>query len=396
MSLYKRCDCGRAKWNRCDHYWWCKFNRAGQRIQTSLETSSKSAANEKELALKSHYTDLAKQNPNLVRQAGRPGVADAAAQGTLEALLETDYKQALARGVSPGTLSGLQYGRSRIEAHFGKDCHPSGLTTASVADFVAARREAGATGQTIRRELQILRRIHTVSREQGLAFIEPRWPKLKSDPKSAKQSGRWWPVDVLQAWFAELDDEARDEALFVMLTGLRSAEVKRVQWEWVVPLPNDPLFPAMLVMPDGSTKGRKERSVPLTVQAFEIVSRRAQRGLQPLFQGEHKTAYRLASKRVLGADAPRLIHLRDLRHTFGTEAAKQDPVAAMRLLGHRDLRTTEIYQHGNLERAKAAVAILPKVATEGGYKALPEGEKTWSGREDLNLRPPDPQTDTED
>ena len=187
-----------------------------------------------------------------------------------------------------------------------------------VRDYIVKRRDKGVRGQTIVREVQCLRRALKIAKRHGLiASLPDEWPTVKRDPQSAKNSGKLWSPTQIQAVLAELDEDARDELLFALYTGLRSAELKRVEPSWLVETP-DAASPAILMLPGWATKSRKERVVGLAAPALEILSRRIEKSPRDPFvfsQANHKKARRLASQRIKLSTT---MTLRDLRHTFAS------------------------------------------------------------------------------
>jgi integrase/recombinase XerC len=117
-------------------------------------------------------------------------------------------------------------------------------------------------------------------------------------------------------------------------------------------------------------KGRKERVVPFgapALEALEAYWRAARHGMDvgsPAFPGRGDAALRPAViqgrlKRYLamaGLDPALTPH--KLRHSFATHLLEDgaDLRAVQELLGHKNLKTTEVYTHVTIERLKAVYA----------------------------------------
>lgn len=228
--------------------------------------------------------------------------------------------------------------------------------------YVAARRQEGVTSQTIRKELQTLKRGMREARRRGHPLIAPDdWPRLKNDGKSKQRAGKRWPIETFRQWLQLLPDHVRDELLFDLLTGLRYTELKNARHSWVKAAPEGYATPAVLHVPSGAGKDKKEgRLIGLTRAAIEIVMRAAERngGVGLIFtQGDHKRHYENA-RRMLGLEMN--ITRRDARHMFASIALEnsQDATAVMKLMGHQDLKTTARYLHSETSRIASASAMV--------------------------------------
>lgn len=59
-----------------------------------------------------------------------------------------------------------------------------------------------------------------------------------------------------------------------------------------------------------------------------------------------------------------------LRHTFGSRLIEKgaDPVSVKNILGHANLKTTEIYLHSSIGQMKSAVELLDQKGTKSSQK----------------------------
>lgn len=355
-------------------FWHCRFQVAGREVKLSTRTADRRAAQIEERRLRALHESTAPQRRS-------PGKLTLAELGGL------DCARAKAGGATEHHCDVLEGQWLKICGHFGADSEPRVVTHDSVNDYIIARRKEGALGQTIVREVQALKRGCAIAHRRGAMPIVPQtWPPVKRDG-SSKRKGRLHPPQVLSRWLAALPQDARDEAELAALTGLRAAELKRITPAWVEPATSDLAtlgVPAMLRVPAEAAKARTERVVPLVAAALQIIHRRvggaAGRDQPILHQGSHKTAYRLARKRI-GYATP--ISLRDLRHTFGTLANRTVGIDAARdALGHTNVATTNRYVSGDLSRiAEATLAIaalVGPVRSAQASKMLPTGVRTES------------------
>ena len=222
-------------------------------------------------------------------------------------------------------------------------------------------------GQTIRREVQALRRAMKLAKRDRLI---PRLPfdwddlePIESDPPDHRQEGKVWPLPTIAIVLSSLSAKAKtagyDRMLKLILsTGLRLEEFRRCNISWLQTAPRGCGASAILIVPAESSKTKDEpRTVPLSKEAVDTI-----RDLSPQFaRRKFNHALDLASK-AAGIDA--VLTPRDLRATYLTHAAKLsgDVVAAQRLGGHSNIATTGLYLDADLSRALAAgVKVLHAV-----------------------------------
>lgn len=275
-----------------------------------------------------------------------------------------DGERAMAAGATPAWLASLEMTWSPVcRVLHGTD--PASVSYETIERYVIVRREEGVKGQTIRREVQALRRGLTIAERRGWIMAVPKAPTIKSSPKDERRRGKLHPPDVLRRWLDAMPEAARDHAMFAAMTGLRAAEIARVRAEWVSPAPRGSNTRAVLRVPAEAAKSRTDRVVGLPDVAVEIVKRRvATHHDEPLVFGD--VSYRRARREACAAiEYPKTITLRDLRHTYATLSLARtgDPWATMQALGHADLRTTSIYQSTTTERATAVAAAVADALT---------------------------------
>jgi integrase len=284
----------------------------------------------------------------------------------MSALAAADLARAADDRTAQEWQNALDYYWRQLLAHFGPERDVATLRVEEVRAYVAARRAAGIKGQTIRREIQCLKRGVGIALERRDASGRPwldrapcPWPKVKGDAPDAAQRGKWHDPEVLSRWLAELEPAARDAVTFAVLTGVRATELTRVSVDWIEPAPPGADCAAFLRMPAASTKTRTERLVPLSAEAENILRRRGSFGVAC-----HRRSMVAAARRI---GYGRTITLRDLRHVFGTIAERSDRKAAQDALGHTTERMTARYLHSDEQRL-AAVGAAVAAAIGGGHR----------------------------
>lgn len=354
--FYKRCDCGRKKWGRCNHPWWGKSKRLDPHRQ-SLGTSNRAAAEVEfaRLLVEAADTPRSARDAHALSEYAAADIARAADDGATKAwlaTLENSYWAAL-----------LKY--------FGADFDIAKLTTTDLRSYIGKRRESGELGQTIRRHMQCLKRAVDLGQERRWLRHPPcAFPKVRGSPPKESQRGHYIPPEQVHAWFAELDAGARPVIAFAALTGLRAFEIQRVSSAWIEELPEG----TFLRVPAASSKNRKERLVPLAPMARKILEVAGSFGSTC-----HRRTMVAAARRAKLARAPTL---RDLRHTFATLADSTDRKATQDALGHSSERMTGRYLHSTMARiAKVGAAVASKLGGHmRGAQQAAETAKNIGGR----------------
>ena len=329
--------------------WWYDFRVAGKRYRRSTGTEDRRAA---ESAAWSAREDAR-------TAAGRPGRGEGVDLAQLGGL---DVERAVAeKNAGEKQQASIIACWSHITRLLGADTAPEAIDYPTAQGYVLCRRREGVKGQSIRKEIQALRRGLVIARQRGwLAEVPPDWPKISSDPPNPGQKGKLHPPAVLYQWLEALERDprargARLQAEVVLLTGLRAEESRRLTWAWVEDAPRDTGVPAVLRVPAAAAKNRKERLLGLTPRALELLAEARQGNAwdSPLMAGNH---LRTAKKAVRNIGYHQSITLRDLRHCHATWAAQGtgDAAAAQAALGHSDLTTTQRYLSATIKRTAAA------------------------------------------
>jgi len=160
------------------------------------------------------------------------------------------------------------------------------------------------------------------------------------------------------------------EDLFTLgfYTGLRLGELVNMKWKWInlkqgfITVLNDQNF---------MNKGKKDRIIPMTSTVDDIIKRRS-RTITNTDDGEYiftripyvKLNENYVSKKfkkaVRGANLNDKIHFHSLRHSFASNLVQNgvDLYVVKELLGHEDVRTTQIYSHLQSENLFNAIKLL--------------------------------------
>lgn len=345
MSLYERADSA---------FHWYRFEIAG--VEYRASTGVPLGEENKREALR------VEARAKIKAGATTPVRGPARGIGRLRAMGVEDYEDAEDRGASKGYLRSLRWSWRAIDAGFGATATVRDLSLDALNRYVRFRRKQGVRGQSIRREITALKRICRRAASRGWIIAPAEWPRVKSDPPHPGRIGKLRSAEEIAAVLSALPRDVADEYRFAALTGLRSAELARIEPGWLEATPSGPL----LRVPAWASKTRSERVVMLAAPALEIIRRRSDRS--PIFTGaDHQVRVGSASRRA-GLVHP--LTFRDLRVFYASAglAGSGDAAAVQASLGHADLRTTQRYQRSTLERAAAV--------SEAAAKALEVGTGT--------------------
>ncbi len=201
------------------------------------------------------------------------------------------------------------------------------------------------------------------------------WGLLKKNPFTKvkiPRLPRLLPVFISQAEFQLILDKTetrdlRDIFTTAFHTGMRRGEFLNLKWESV------DLAGKLLKVECSqgfSTKGRKDRIIPLNKTMMELLVRRASnfsgKPSRLVFPTAKELAYngefvgKKFKKAVRAAGLNPKVHLHSLRHSFASNLVQKDvPILVVKeLLGHEKLSTTQIYSHVKHDNLAEAVKKL--------------------------------------
>ena len=391
MSLYKR---GKT--------WHTDFSVNGQRFRQSLETTDwrEAQAKEKELIAQASEGKLTPKT----HEFSRLGFSDAA---------ERHLKDRLSRLAERS----IQTERERLKplgAYFGNTPLVR-LSPDTIRAYFGDRKNAGVANKTINLELGVIR---------GVLKRAKRWhlfaDEIKPLPVRHQVGRALSPEEKRGLQRAARNNAGWENARLAMTlalnTTMRACEIKGLQWKDV-----DFLERTITIRQSKTDSGR--RLIPMNGEAFEAVIElyhRAQKvlGAEPqhfVFPAcENGTvdpaipqrSWRSAWRSLREEAGLKDLRFHDLRHHAITELAESQASeqTIMAVAGHVSRQMLEHYSHIRLDAKRQAVEALSQRGKTDGHvtnhvtnvvgSRSPEPateRKDWSGREDLNLRPPGPE-----
>ena len=170
-------------------------------------------------------------------------------------------------------------------------------------------------------------------------------------PKKESTDIEFLTLDELKALVAtDATEEVRNPFLFCCFTGLRFSDVKALRWENIE---NGIIVLRM-------RKTREMVRVPLSENARRFLPEAREKGL--VFRiGPLNTLTRGLKTWAKNAKIKKRMHFHMSRHTFGTLALENgaDIYTVSKLLGHKNVETTQIYAKVLDEGRKKAVDAIP-------------------------------------
>jgi integrase len=333
--------------------WWGKWRVDGRQVKRKLGAvrTSKNRDGltrgeaERELRRRMSEHSTPPRNRLTVGQAGERYISHLEALGRKRSTIE-DYRSYLRVHLAPAFSKPL----SRIER-------------SDVEAFMEHQAHKGLAPKSIRLHLSLLHGIFTFAERHGWSESNP--VKLVDKPRigDADPDIRWLEMEELEAMLARVPDDrlgVMERVLYLTaaMTGLRQGELLALRWRDVDWLAMRVRVRRNYVRGEyGTPKSRRgTRSVPLADRAAAELERHYQRSP---YQADDDLVFchpdtgrpydrsRLLKrfKRALDAAQVRRVRFHDLRHLFGTRmAAAGVPMRTLQeWMGHRDIKTTQIY-----------------------------------------------------
>jgi integrase/recombinase XerD len=361
--------------------WWGRVQKNGQDIRESLGTRSESVARQR---LAVWLSDLEAQ-----AWGGKPRL-------TLNAVIAsfiTDHGPSL----RPSTLRRYGVSINWLNEHF-KGSLLLELRAKDLKEFETARRTAGASAPTVRRDLACLSTIFGFAIENEWADLNPVIPFLKQRAKRGLREAPPRTRYLNRAEEGRLLESAvpyvRDAILFAIYTGLRQEEQFSLTW------PQIDLARKQLAVSAETAKGKRERTVILLKPALKVLARMPRHLTSPyVFHHGAATTKRGAARAAAAArpernDGERFNHLdrglrnaasrakvkdlrwHDLRRTHGCRLLQEEKWTMEMVrdqLGHRSVVQTErAYAFLEVEARRAAAHGAGTDPGTGEGRAFPQ------------------------
>ncbi len=337
--------------------WWLEFKHAGVRHRFSTGETSRPAAEAAARRIRIEVED----------EIAELGDADPGDEVTVGILEELHIERLRNKGATPRRIATVRNLWRNLVRHLGSEREVMTMTAVDLERYEGWRRAEkwqgeNIRGQTIRRERQAfmfaLRLAYRDKLIPKMPITRDDIDPVASDTPRESQHGKLWPDKTIAAVFKNLSPKALFRghlygSHFIKGTGLRFEEFQKFDMQWVEVLPRRVgEMVAVLHVPADAAKTGDPRDLPLTKSLLNIAKRWGHRfhcmDLSP--------SLKRASEKV-GLELS--VTPRDLRVWFLSHV--DDPLAAQRLGGHRNIATTGLYLKAERKRVLASgVAVAKK------------------------------------
>jgi len=265
--------------------------------------------------------------------------------------------------------SDQKYLRSQLIPFFG-EMELSEISPLHVNKFMVKRQGDGVRNSTINRELTVLKKMLNLAIEWQYDIRINPVKKGNFFSEEEYRRDRVLSEEEEKRLFRTAAPHLRPILTCALRTGMRYSEILSLKWE------NCDLSEREITIRAESNKSGKKRVIPIgnrlhseLVILWELNREKSEYAFLYL---DTKTGKQRPVKTVRKAfvNACRRagiedFRFHDLRHTFGSRLVSRgaDPVSVKDILGHANLRTTEVYLHSSMKRMREAVALLDEKKT---------------------------------
>jgi integrase len=257
-------------------------------------------------------------------------------------------------------------------APFFGDTSVDQITREQIVRYIHARLNTVHRGHTIHpltvnKEVATLRRLFKYASVAGYLVVEDPTLGIQPLKAKAKKRIRFLSEDELDRFLGVCVGKTYTYFLLVADLGLRRNEAWHCRWEWI----DWHRRVVRVTQGDGfRTKSHEDREIPMTDRLFDHLRALpgAREGLvvpgrpdpqKRTVEALHSCAVRELPGLTLKAKLePFTTH--DLRHTYASRLVMRgvELYTVAKLLGHKDVKTTQIYAHLSPDYLKGAVALL--------------------------------------
>ena len=242
-----------------------------------------------------------------------------------------------------------------------------------VSQFISKRLKDGVRKSSINRELTVLKKMLNLAIEWDFDLAKNPVVKGNYFAEDEFKRDRTLSQEEEDRLFRASSLHLKPILVCALFTGMRYGEVLGLSWDEV------DLEKRQIIVRAERSKSGRSRTIPVNSALYDVLRKLKLKsngtgGKVFLYEDPSngkerpvKTVRRAFTQACRRAGINNF-RFHDLRHTFATRLIDRgaDPVSVKNLLGHANLKTTEIYLHSSLSQMKKAVDLLdPQPLGEG-------------------------------
>jgi site-specific recombinase XerD len=217
-----------------------------------------------------------------------------------------------------------------------------------IENFLKGRvRFHGISNKTRNEELRCVRMLFNNAKSKQYTSTNPCQDVVNL--KVTRKTPLFLSKDEIKKLLAHSSPREREYWTFLLNTGMRLGEMENLTWD-CVDLKRKNIY--IKVREDWEPKNSQARSIPITPPALEVLKKRTEHNESDTYvfttmNGEQVSHIRWKLKHCCKEAEIKQISPHALRHTFASHLAMNgvDLLTIGSFLGHKDIRTTQIYAH---------------------------------------------------
>lgn len=251
----------------------------------------------------------------------------------------------------------------------------SELSPFHVSNFMVKRQKEGVRNSTINRELTVLKKMLNLAEEWDYEIENNPVKKGNFFSEEEFKRDRVLSDEEERRLVASAAPHLKSIIKCALSTGMRYSENLGLRWK------NVNLEKRQITIKAESSKSGSSRVIPINETLYrELLKLEKENTRTSDFvflytdpgtgkKRPIKTVRRAFTMACKRSDIKNLT-FHTLRHTFGSRLIEKgaDPVSVKNILGHANLKTTEIYLHSSIGQMKSAVELLDQKGTKSSQK----------------------------
>jgi len=231
------------------------------------------------------------------------------------------------------------------------------ITPLTVDQFVAKRQKDGVKNSTINRELTVLMKMLNLAIDWQFEIEKNPVKRARYFSEEKYRRDRVLSCEEELTLFQKAASHLKPILTCALQTGMRSSEILGLKWE------NVSLKKREILIKAESSKSGKGRIIPINstlLYELEKSKRENKSEFVFLYKSRPVKSIQIAFSNARHKAGIKDLTFHDLRHTVASRLISKgaDPVTVKNILGHSNLRTTEIYLHSNLKRMREEIELL--------------------------------------